>query len=47
MVAARAVSCMVCPILTELKLKRGDLPDCIRRAEVYDLAETERWAKLI
>ncbi len=44
---ARSVGCMVSPILADPSLKRGDLPDWIRRAEVYDLAEPERWAKLL
>jgi hypothetical protein len=44
---ARAVGCMVSPILADSSLKRGDLPDWIRRDEVYDLAKPERWAKLV
>ena len=41
---ARMVGRRVSPVLADASIKRSDLPAWIRREEVYDLAEPERWA---
>ncbi|MBK5927476.1 hypothetical protein CCR87_09080 [Rhodobaculum claviforme] len=44
---ARAAGCKVSPVLADPNLARSDLPPWIRRADIYDPDEPERWAKLI
>jgi WD40 repeat protein len=44
---ARWVGKMVSPVLADLTIKRRDLPPWIRREEVYDIADPERWTKLV
>ena len=44
---ARMVGKMVSPVLADTTIKRGDLPPWIRREEVYDVANPERWTKLV
>jgi len=43
----RKIGRMVSPVLADPKIKRSDLPRWIRREEIYDIAEPERWAKLL
>jgi WD40 repeat protein len=44
---ARMCGRMVSPVLADPTLRRADLPAWLRRAEVYDIAEPERWRKLV
>ena len=44
---ARAVGRKVSPVLADPTLHRSDLPHWIRRADVYDPEDPERWAKLV
>jgi hypothetical protein len=44
---ARVVGRKVSPILADPSIKRGELPGWIRRADVYDIAEPERWRMLV
>ena len=44
---ARWVGKMVSPVLADLTIKRSDLPQWIRREELYDIADPERWTKLV
>ena len=44
---ARMVGRKVSPVLADLSIKRSDLPGWIRRSEVYDISEPERWRMLI
>ena len=37
----------VSPVLADPNIKRSDLPGWIRRADVYDVAEPERWRMLV
>ena len=43
---ARQFGRMVSAVLADPTLKRADLPDWMRRAEVYDIADPERWQML-
>jgi hypothetical protein len=43
---AREWGRMVSPVLADPTLKRADLPGWMRRAEVYDIADPERWQML-
>jgi WD40 repeat protein len=38
---------MVSPILADPEIKPSELPQWIRREEIYDIAEQERWTKLV
>ncbi|MDB5406963.1 MAG: hypothetical protein JWL84_1875 [Rhodospirillales bacterium] len=44
---ARMVGRKVSPVLADPTLKRGDLPGWMRREEVYDIADLERWRMLV
>lgn len=44
---ARIVGRKVSPVLADPNIRRSDLPEWIRRAEVYDIAEPERWNNLV
>jgi hypothetical protein len=44
---ARLLGRKVSPVLADQTIKRGDLPPWIRRAEVFDVAEQERWRMLV
>jgi hypothetical protein len=44
---ARLKGRMVGPVLAHSSIKRSELPAWIRRAEIYDIAEPERWAMLV
>jgi hypothetical protein len=44
---ARMVGKMVSPVPADPAIRRSDLPPWIRREEVYDIADPERWAKLV
>jgi hypothetical protein len=44
---AREKGKKVSPVLADPTIKRGDLPAWIRRADVYDIAERERWEMLV
>ena len=44
---ARTFGKMVSPVLADPTLRRADLPPWIRREEVYDTAEPERWRQLV
>ena len=44
---ARMAGRKVSPVLADRTIKRSDLPGWIRRAEVYDIAEPERWRMLV
>ena len=44
---ARMVGRKVSPVLADPNIGRSDLPDWIRRAEVYDISEPERWKMLV
>ncbi len=44
---ARMSGRTVTPVLADPSLKRTDLPAWMRREEVYDIAERERWRKLV
>jgi len=44
---ARMVGRKVSPVLADAAIKRSDLPDWIRRADVYDVSNPERWAMLV
>ena len=44
---ARWVGRRVSPLLADPTIERRELPAWIRREEVYDIAEPERWTKLI
>jgi hypothetical protein len=44
---ARMVGRKVSPVLADPAIKRNDLPAWLRRVEVYDLAEPERWRSLV
>lgn len=44
---ARIVGRKVSPVLADPSIRRGDLPPWIRRADVYDIAEPERWTMLV
>jgi WD40 repeat protein len=43
---AREWGRMVSPVLADPTLKRADLPGWMRRSEVYDIADPERWQML-
>jgi hypothetical protein len=43
---AREWGRMVSPVLADPTLKRADLPSWMRRSEVYDIADSERWRML-
>src|SRR6185437_11051702 len=38
---------MVSPVLADPTIKRSDLPPWIRREEVFDIDEPERWTNLV
>src|SRR4051794_31590689 len=44
---ARMVGKKVSPVLADRSIKRSDLPPWIRREEVYDISEDERWRQLV
>src|SRR5215475_7871547 len=44
---ARMVGRKVSPVLADPTIRRSDLPGWIRRADVYDIAEPERWDMLV
>ena len=44
---ARTFGKTVSPVLADPTLRRADLPPWIRREEVYDTAEPERWRQLV
>ena len=44
---ARMVGRKVSPVLADPGIKRSDLPGWIRRADVYDISEPERWRTLV
>jgi hypothetical protein len=44
---ARMVGRKVSPVLADPSIKRSDLPEWIRRADVYDVTEPERWRMLV
>src|SRR5215212_8084345 len=44
---ARMVGKKVSPVLADQSIKRSDLPTWIRREEVYDISEDERWRQLV
>ncbi len=44
---ARMVGRKVSPVLADPAIRRSDLPNWIRRADVYDIAEPERWRMLV
>src|ERR1700730_13875566 len=44
---ARMVGKKVSPVLTDPSIRRSDLPAWIRREEVYEIAEDERWTQLV
>jgi hypothetical protein len=44
---AREKGKKVSPVLADPTIKRSDLPAWIRRADVYDIAEPERWQMLV
>ena len=44
---ARLKGRRVSPVLADPAIKRSDLPAWIRREEVYDIAEPERWRSLV
>ena len=44
---ARAQGVKVSPVLGDPELRKDDLPAWARRADIYDIAEPERWAKLV
>jgi WD40 repeat protein len=44
---ARLLGRKVSPVLADRCIKRSDLPRWIRRAEIFDIAEPERWRKLV
>jgi TIR domain/NB-ARC domain len=44
---ARQFGRKVSPILADRTIKRSELPPWIRRAEVFDIAEPERWRMLV
>jgi WD40 repeat protein len=44
---ARMAGRKVSPVLADPSIKRSDLPGWIRRAEVYDISEPERWKMLL
>ena len=44
---ARIAGRKVSPVLADPSIRRSDLPGWIRRAEVYDIAEPERWNNLV
>jgi WD40 repeat protein len=46
-VHARSVGRVVSPILADPTIRRSDLPDWMKREEVYEVAEPERWEKLV
>ena len=44
---ARMVGRKVSPVLADRSIRRSDLPPWIRREEVYDISEDERWRQLV
>jgi len=44
---ARMMGRKVSPVLADTTIKRSDLPGWIRRADVYDISQPERWAMLV
>jgi hypothetical protein len=44
---ARAHGVKVSPVLADSTIRRRDLPAWMRRSDVYDPAEPERWTKLL
>ena len=44
---ARMLGRIVSPVLADSTLKRTELPSWIRREEVYNIADPERWKKLV
>src|SRR5689334_13550964 len=44
---ARGVGRMVSPVLADPTIDRKVLPPWIRREEIYNIAEPERWTKLV
>ena len=44
---ARMIGRKVSPVLADPTIRRSDLPAWIRRADVYDIAEPERWRMLV
>ena len=44
---ARMVGKKVSPVLADRSIKRSDLPPWIRREEVYDISDDERWRQLV
>jgi hypothetical protein len=44
---ARMVGRKVSPVLADPTIRRSDLPGWIRRADVYDISDPERWTMLV
>jgi TIR domain/NB-ARC domain len=44
---ARMVGKKVSPVLADPTIKRSDLPPWIRREEIFEIAEPERWTQLV
>jgi hypothetical protein len=44
---ARAHGVKVSPVLADPTIRRSELPAWARRADIYDIAEPERWEKLV
>jgi WD40 repeat protein len=44
---ARLLGKKVSPVLADASIKKSDLPPWIRREELYDIAEQERWTQLV